>query len=83
MKDLLTSVPILKIVDPNEDILVCIDTCKGLGGALAQGGHVISYESRKLKEHEISYATHDLEHSFKTLNGLQISHLTNRVFKSN
>jgi hypothetical protein len=26
-----------------------------------QNGHVICYESRKLKEHEINYATHDLE----------------------
>jgi hypothetical protein len=26
-----------------------------------QDGHVVSYESRKLKEHERSYATHDLE----------------------
>ena len=25
------------------------------------GGHVINYESRKLKEHENNYATHDLE----------------------
>ena len=26
-----------------------------------QDGHVISYESRKLKEHQHNYATHDLE----------------------
>jgi len=26
-----------------------------------QEGHVICYESRKLKEHEKNYATHDLE----------------------
>jgi hypothetical protein len=26
-----------------------------------QEGHVISYESRKLNEHEINYVTHDLE----------------------
>jgi hypothetical protein len=26
-----------------------------------QNGHVVCYESRKLKEHERNYATHDLE----------------------
>ena len=26
-----------------------------------QDGHVISYKSRKLKEHDHNYATHDLE----------------------
>jgi hypothetical protein len=62
LKSLLTSAPILRIVDPNEDFVVCIDACKeGLGGVLSQNGHVICYESRKLKEHERHYATHDLE----------------------
>jgi hypothetical protein len=32
-----------------------------LGGVLTQNGHVICYESKKLKEHERHYATHDLE----------------------
>jgi hypothetical protein len=32
-----------------------------LGGVLSQDGFVICYESRKLKEHEKSYATHHLE----------------------
>jgi hypothetical protein len=55
-------VPILKIVDPNADFVVCMDTCKeGLAGVLSQNGHVVCYESRKLKEHERLYATHDLE----------------------
>jgi hypothetical protein len=62
LKELLTSAPILKIVDPNESFVVCTDACKeGLGGVLTQNGHVIGYESRKLKEHERNYATHDLE----------------------
>jgi hypothetical protein len=62
LKDLLTSAPILKVADPDEDFVVCTDACKeGLGGVLTQNGHVICYESRKLKEHEINYATHDLE----------------------
>ena len=62
LKQLLTSAPILRIGDPNEDFVVCTDACKeGLGGILSQNGFVICYESRKLKEHENNYATHDLE----------------------
>jgi hypothetical protein len=53
LKDLLTSSPILSIVDPNEDLVVCIDACKeGLGGFLIHNGYVVCYESRKLKEYE-------------------------------
>jgi hypothetical protein len=62
LKQLLTSAPILKIVDLSKDYVVCMDACKeGLGGVLSQEGSVIFYESRKLKEHEKNYATHDLE----------------------
>jgi hypothetical protein len=62
LKQLLTSDPILRITDPNEDFIVCTNACKeGLGGVLSQNGFVICYESRKLKEHEKKYATHDLE----------------------
>jgi hypothetical protein len=62
LKQLLTNAPILRIADPNEYCLVCIDACKeGLGGFLNQNGFVICYESRKLKEHERNYETHDLE----------------------
>jgi hypothetical protein len=61
LKQLLTSAPILRIVDPNEDFIACTDACKErLGGVLSKNGFVICYESRKLKEHEIHYATHDL-----------------------
>jgi hypothetical protein len=36
LKHLLTSAPILKIVDPNEDFIIYIDACKqGLGGVLS------------------------------------------------
>jgi hypothetical protein len=59
---LLANAPILKIANPNKDYVVCTDACKdGLGGVLSQEGFVVSYESRKLKEHERNYATHDLE----------------------
>jgi hypothetical protein len=62
LKQLLTSAPILRIADPNEDFIVCTNSCKeGLGGVLSQNGFVICYESRKLKEHERNYATHDLD----------------------
>jgi hypothetical protein len=62
LKQLLTNAPILRISYPNVDFLVCTDACKeGLGGVLSQDGFVICYESRKMKEHENNYATHDLE----------------------
>jgi hypothetical protein len=62
LKELLTSAPMLKIIDPNESFVVCTDACKeGLGGFLMQNGHFIGYESRKLKEHERYCATNDLE----------------------
>jgi hypothetical protein len=52
----------LKITEPDNDFLVCIDACKeGLGGFLMQEGHVICYEYEKLNQHEINYVTHDLE----------------------
>jgi hypothetical protein len=62
LKELLTMTPILKVADPDKDFTVCVDASKeGLGGVLTQEGHVICYESWKLKEHERNYVTHDLE----------------------
>jgi hypothetical protein len=62
LKQLLTNAPILKIVDPDEYFMFFIDACKeGLGGVLSQNRFVICFESKKLKEHESLYATHDLE----------------------
>jgi hypothetical protein len=47
LKEILTSAPILKIVDPNEYFVVCTDACKeGLGGVLNQRDHVVCYESK-------------------------------------
>jgi hypothetical protein len=41
---------------------LCTDAFKeGLGGVLSQKDHVVCYESKKLKENESNYATHDLE----------------------
>jgi hypothetical protein len=62
LKQLLTSVPKLRIAEKNEDFIVCTDACKeGLGGVLSKNGFVICYESMNLKEDERHYATHDLE----------------------
>jgi hypothetical protein len=62
LRQLLTNAPILRIAYPNVDFVVCTDACKeGMGGVLGQNRFVICYESRKLKEHEKNYATHDLE----------------------
>jgi hypothetical protein len=62
LKELLTTAPILKVADLDKDFTVCVDASKeGLGGVLTQEGHVICYESHKLKEHEGNYVTHDLE----------------------
>jgi len=62
LKSLLSSVPILRIVDLDADFVVCTDACKeGIYGVLSQNGHVVCYESRKLKEHERLYVIHDLE----------------------
>jgi hypothetical protein len=42
--------------------MVCTNVCKeGLGGVPTQNGFVVCFESKKLKEHEKLYATHDLE----------------------
>jgi hypothetical protein len=62
LKELLTIAPILKVADLDKDFTVCVDASKeGLGGVLTQEGHVICYESQKLKEHERNYVTHNLE----------------------
>jgi hypothetical protein len=62
LKELLTSALVLKIADPNEIFVVCTNACKeGLGGFLTKNGHVIGYESIKIKKHERNYVTHDLE----------------------
>ena len=62
LKEMLTSALVLKIADPKGNFVECTDACKqGICGVLMQDGHVISYESWKLKEHEQNCATHVLE----------------------
>ena len=79
---MLTIAPILKIIDPNKDFVVWKDACnEGLGGVLTQEGHVIAYESRKLKTHKKNYTTYDLElatiiHPLK----MWLHHLIGKIF---
>ena len=62
LKQLLTTAPILIIDDQYGEFVVCIDAWKeGLGGVLMKNGYVISYESRKLKDHERNYLNHNFE----------------------
>ena len=50
---MLTSASVLKIVNPNENFVVCKNVCQqGIGGMLTQNGHVICYECRNLNDHE-------------------------------
>ena len=45
LKQLLTSAPILRITDPEQDFIVCTDECnEGTGGVLSQNRIVICYE---------------------------------------
>ena len=46
---MLTCAPVIKIVNPNENFVVCTNTYQqGIGGMLIQNGDVICYECRKL-----------------------------------
>ena len=45
-----------------KDFTICTDASnQGLGAVLMQDGGVIVFASRKLKQHEEIYVTHDLE----------------------
>ena len=41
--------------------MYCDASKDGLGCVLMQAGRVMAYGSRKLKNHEHNYATHDME----------------------
>ena len=52
----------LVVPDPCKEFVVCTNaSLDGLRAVLMQDGRVIAYESRKLKDHEVNYPTHDLE----------------------
>ncbi|KAI3729060.1 hypothetical protein L6452_17707 [Arctium lappa] len=62
LKKSLCEAPILSLPDGSDDFVVYSDASKmGLGCVLMQRGKVIAYASRKLKDHEKNYPTHDLE----------------------
>ena len=62
LKECLTSAPVLAVPDPCKEFVVCKNySLEGLGAILVEDGRVIAYESRKLKDHEVNYPTHDLE----------------------
>ena len=62
LKEKLTRAPVLVIPKGNEEMTVYTDACgTGLGAVFMQGGRVVAYDSRKLKPHEKTYPTHDLE----------------------
>jgi len=61
LKELLTRALVIKVADPLKNYTVCIDaSLEGVGGVLSQEGHVVCYESCKLKEHEHNYVVHEL-----------------------
>ena len=52
----------LKLLDPDKDYIVCTDaSLEGFRGFLMHDGHIIFYESWKLKENEKNYVAHNLE----------------------
>ena len=54
--------PILKVPNMDKDFMVFTDALgEGLGAVLMQEDGVIAYASCKLKNHEVNYATHNLE----------------------
>lgn len=58
----MTSALVLAVLDSTKEFMVCTDaSLDGIGVVLLQDGCVISYESRKLKSHEVNYPTHDLK----------------------
>ena len=61
LKNHLTSAPVLKIADLENDFVVYTDACsQGLRGVIKKEKYVVCYESIKLKDHERNCATYDL-----------------------
>ena len=72
LKKRLVTAPVLCFPNIHKDFQVYCDASRqGLGCVLMQGGRVVAYASRQLKNHEQNYTTHDLElaavvHALKT-----------------
>ena len=62
LKRRLTSAPILIVPDRGQGYIVFCDASRArLGCVLMQSGRVVAYGSRKMKNHEQNYPTHDME----------------------
>ena len=62
VKKALISAPVLCIPDPNGDFEMSTDASNvGIGAELTQNGKTVMFFSRKLKDAEVNYATHDKE----------------------
>ena len=62
LKRRLTSSPILIVPERGQGYTVYCDASKTiLGCVLMQSGRVVAYGSRKLKNHEQNYPTHNME----------------------
>ena len=58
----MTTAPVLALTDGSEEFTIYTDASKKeVGCVLMKKGKVIAYASRKLKNHEVNYPTHDLE----------------------
>src|SRR5664279_4217037 len=62
LKTKLTTTHVLVLPDTSKDFVIFGDaSLRGLGCVLIQEGHVVAYDCRQLKPHELNYPTHDLE----------------------
>lgn len=62
LKEILSTEPILKLPIFDRPFEVQVDASdRAIGGVLVQEGHPLAYESRKLKDAEVRYSTHEKE----------------------
>ena len=62
LKETLSSAPILALPNFSKPFMVTTDASRqAIGRVLSQEGKTIAFESRKLRDHELNYPTHDLE----------------------
>jgi hypothetical protein len=62
LKKRLVTAQVLSLPDIQQDFQVYCDASRqGLGCVFMQGGRIVAYASRQLKNHERNYPTHDLE----------------------
>ena len=62
LKEIVETEPVLSLPDFDKPFEVHTDASdKAIGGVLVQEGHPVAYESRKLKDAEQRYSTHEKE----------------------